>query len=53
MNIWKTAEAESWSRGFGYEDYSLLCSDHGISPLCEEAYMLVKAAFEAQACEDE
>lgn len=31
-NIWKTPEAEAWSRGFGYNDYTQLCKTMNVNP---------------------
>ena len=46
--LWSTAEAESWARDLGYEDYVKMCSHIGCKPLCEDSYELMCQAFDVQ-----
>lgn len=46
--LWSTAEAESWARELGYEDYMKMCALIGCKPLCEDSYELMCQAFDCQ-----
>lgn len=48
--MWKTIEADAWSRNFSYEDYVNLHRQSGYvcNALCKEAYELVCEALEVQ-----
>jgi len=51
--FWHSAEVDAASRDFEYEDYRRLCLSCGWQPLCEEAYRLCRAAFNAQHDHDQ
>lgn len=37
-SIWKSVEADAWSRNFGYGDYLIMCTCHKIEPVTEYTY---------------
>lgn len=46
--IYDTAEFQSWSRDFSYEDYVLTCQRWHVEPFSETGYKLLCLAFEAE-----
>lgn len=45
--IWKTPEADAWSRGFNYAEYvNTICKYCKITPISENLYRALCTAFE-------
>ncbi len=45
--IWKSAEADAWSRDFSYQDYvQIICPAHKVSPVNEHMYKAMRVMFD-------
>lgn len=44
-NIWGTAEADAWSRDFGYSDYLRICENRNTKPVSAKVYDMLREAF--------
>lgn len=51
-SIFSTPEAEAWCRGFGHEDYLILCERIAHKAVAQRTYEILCEAFEAQYEED-